>query len=702
MFGRTFSLQPNFFGIKKYSNDELEKFNAKNKTILTNMKEAKMVLLQFRGERDESWTDEQIKAYEIAISEYFINDYKNPHLKVLVVSNSFAQKEIQRGGLKLQPFLAVGFVIMVVFTVFTELIIGAAFGMLFFAGFRFGPIILVTPFLILAIGVDDSFLMMHAWQRIVSKLRKHPRSDDSIEYRIAEVLAEAGPSITISALTNIMAFIVGALTSPPEVELFCYANAFALFVDTVFSVTLYAAIMAICGKQEMKTENQTSNSSLKLQKHLQKAKNVCYNFLDFYINLLTKVSVSIFIIILLFGYLALTTYGLLNLGIDLSSHKFFLKDSILLEADNYRLKYVIPYFTPAAIIVNNPGNLSDPQRIKNLNNFIHSFETMNNSIGSDATKYFLRDYEEYKDPFGDLPPGIKPFNAADLDDFLSWPEYSFWKGFLKLKTEKNGSKILDKFFVNVGFEGKELVSWEERGRLLKAWRDEVDKYQDTFNATIYSDDALFLDLIKVIPSVSWQSAAATLVCMTIACFLFMFDPFTVIVASLSICSICLGIFGFLHFWSISQDPVMMAATVMSIGFSVDIPAHIAFHYYRTGVTSSSIDPSVKARLKHTLAAVGFPVIQAGVSTCLCVLSLLMVPMYMSEVFVKTMFLCIILGLIHGLFIMPAIFNLYQKIRTNCFSKNRRQEKDVKNVALKGVNFFGDFDNPKMTNALAPA
>uniref|UniRef100_A0AC34FC42 SSD domain-containing protein n=1 Tax=Panagrolaimus sp. ES5 TaxID=591445 RepID=A0AC34FC42_9BILA len=502
MFGRTFSLQPNFFGIKTYSNEELTEFHAKNKTILTNMKEAKMILLQFRGEREESWTDEQIKAYEIAISEYFINEYKNPYLKVLVVSNSFAQKEIQRGGLKLQPFLAVGFVIMTIFTVITELIssafahqcswykvinavtacivpfcsVGAAFGMLFFAGFRFGPIILVTPFLILAIGVDDSFLMMHAWQRVVSKLRKHPRPDDSIEYRIAEVLAEAGPSITISALTNIMAFIVGGLTSPPEVELFCYANAFALFVDTVFSVTLYAAIMALCGKQEMKSENQT---------------------------------ISIFIIILLIGYLALTTYGTLNIGIDLSTRKFFLKDSILLEADVYRSKYVIPNFTPAAIIVNNPGNLSDPHRIEQLNNFIQQFEKMNNSIGSDATKYFLRDYEEYKDPFGDLPAGIKPFDANDLEDFLSWPEYSFWKGFLKVKNGKNGEKVLDKFFVNVGFEGKELVNWEERGRLLKTWRDEVDKYRDIFNATIYSDDALFLDLIKVIPSVSWQSAAAT-------------------------------------------------------------------------------------------------------------------------------------------------------------------------------------------------
>ena len=113
---------------------------------------------------------------------------------------------------------------------------------MFFAGFRFGPIILVTPFLILAIGVDDSFLMMHAWQRVVSKLRKHPHPDDCIEYRIAEVLAESGPSITISALTNIMAFMVGAFTSPPEVELFCIANAWAIFVDTCFSGEFYLVI----------------------------------------------------------------------------------------------------------------------------------------------------------------------------------------------------------------------------------------------------------------------------------------------------------------------------------------------------------------------------------------------------------------------------------------------------------------------------
>lgn len=31
------------------------------------------------------------------------------------------------------------------------------------------------------------------------------------------------------------------------------------------------------------------------------------------------------------------------------------------------------------------------------------------------------------------------------------------------------------------------------------------------------------------------------------------------------------------------DPIMMSATVMSIGFSVDIPSHISYHYYQTGL-----------------------------------------------------------------------------------------------------------------------
>ena len=62
-------------------------------------------------------------------------------------------------------------------------------------------------------------------------------------------------------------------------------------------------------------------------------------------------------------------------------------------------------------------------------------------------------------------------------------------------------------------------------------------------------------------------------------------------------------------------------------------------------------------------AIGFPLLQCGLSTILFVLCLLFVDTYMSEVFVKTMVLVVSLGLLHGLVISPALLcalsNIYE-------------------------------------------
>lgn len=94
-----------------------------------------------------------------------------------------------------------------------------------------------------------------------------------------------------------------------------------------------------------------------------------------------------------------------------------------------------------------------------------------------------------------------------------------------------------------------------------------------------------------------------------------------------------------------MDPIMMAALVISIGFSVDIPAHVSYHYHSAGLLShlrlfeitlaplgfENPSATVKDRLILTLSSVGFPAIQASISTNLVVLSLLFVPLYMAKV-----------------------------------------------------------------------
>lgn len=110
-------------------------------------------------------------------------------------------------------------------------------GLLFFCGMRFSSILCVIPFLVLAIGVDSSYLMIHEWQRVCKHCRDHPsRKSMQVGYRVAEVLSEVGPAILISVLTNVFADGVGSFTSSPEITLLCVGNLVSMIVAFLYQV----------------------------------------------------------------------------------------------------------------------------------------------------------------------------------------------------------------------------------------------------------------------------------------------------------------------------------------------------------------------------------------------------------------------------------------------------------------------------------
>jgi len=83
----------------------------------------------------------------------------------------------------------------------------------------------------------------------------------------------------------------------------------------------------------------------------------------------------------------------------------------------------------------------------------------------------------------------------------------------------------------------------------------IDEFQD-LNASVFHDEGIFLDLIENMPTDTWQSALATLLCMGFICFIFMFDTFTVLVASGIIASIIVGMLGTLSWFGVTMDPIM--------------------------------------------------------------------------------------------------------------------------------------------------
>lgn len=138
---------------------------------------------------------------------------------------------------------------------------GTAIGLLLFLGVRFGSILLLTPFLLLVIGLDDSYLMIHSWQRITEKRRlQPPKVGDSAAERMAEVLIETGPSIMISALTNILADAIGAFTGSPEITLLCMGTMLSVLIDFFYQITVFSAVMILLGKREMGHEEGLRNT----------------------------------------------------------------------------------------------------------------------------------------------------------------------------------------------------------------------------------------------------------------------------------------------------------------------------------------------------------------------------------------------------------------------------------------------------------
>ncbi|CAI7623557.1 unnamed protein product [Penicillium pancosmium] len=98
----------------------------------------------------------------------------------------------------------------------------------------------VIPFLVLAVGVDNIFLIVHEFERV-----NFSYPDEEIDERVARAVGRIGPSVFLSALTETVAFALGVFVGMPAVKNFAAYAAGAVFINAILQVTMFISVLSL-------------------------------------------------------------------------------------------------------------------------------------------------------------------------------------------------------------------------------------------------------------------------------------------------------------------------------------------------------------------------------------------------------------------------------------------------------------------------
>lgn len=100
-------------------------------------------------------------------------------------------------------------------------------------------IIEVIPFLVLAVGVDNIFILVQTHQRDTRK------PNETHAQHIGRTLGQVGPSMLLTSVSESCCFFLGSLSDMPAVKAFALYAGMALLFDFLLQITCFVSLMAL-------------------------------------------------------------------------------------------------------------------------------------------------------------------------------------------------------------------------------------------------------------------------------------------------------------------------------------------------------------------------------------------------------------------------------------------------------------------------
>ncbi|CAJ0572370.1 unnamed protein product, partial [Mesorhabditis spiculigera] len=575
--------------------------------------------------------------------------------------------------------------------------IASAVGFLVLIGVPYTDIVAVMPFLVVAVGTDNMFLM-------VACVRRTNRAW-SVERRIGECMSDAAVSITITALTDAFSFGVGTITTIPAVQIFCIYTCLALVLTFLYQLTFFCALLSLATEWEARglhcilhrptVPPKLQNTSSVFDRVLwlgsrphpdpnhETNKRSCGAtrfFQDIFAPILMHPVMKGIAALWYCIYMALAIYGCTQLREGLEPVNLLVDDSY--ATPHYRVleKYFWKYGATVQIVVTNPPDMRDVGNRAILKQMAHDFATTKHSMGDGSLQWWLPEMERF---YGKQTVDISS------EEFLSLAANFFyemrndpWPVDVKWRRAGDGRFEISAFRFLVGM--KSISSTTDQQDATNVFREVAARYSQ-YNVSTYMPLWLFTDQYALVVPNTLQDIVVAVLCMLAIAFVLIPQPFCALWVAFTIGSIDVGVLGFMTLWGVNLDAISMITIIMSVGFSVDYSAHITYGYV------ISKEPEPRHRVRDALGDLGWPVIQGAASTILAVALLANVPAYMIVTFFKTVFLAITIGLVHGLVFLPLMLSVFVR---GCCTVGYRHDDEQFTLPLPPSNHsYTSGDNP---------
>ncbi|CAE7278279.1 NPC1 [Symbiodinium natans] len=652
---------------------------------------------------------EALQAWEEVLIEHFTKDQLTlqsyQHLNAFVQAERSQDDELSRTVQADIPLFAMAFVLMGSFCAvflgkvlswtqsrrllglveFYLVIFGciAGYGTCMLMGIPFTVLQQILPFILVGIGIDDAFVISGAFDAL--------DPSEGIPERIEKAMRRVGVSITLTKVTSIASFLLGATGVFPSVKWFCAYASCSCFYIWLLHCTTFCAILALDARRASADPPRLdpcfcigARASCMPGKGSEKASPL-ERVLVAMIRFLTSHPAISLATILVFLLVAALSAWQVSLGLstdfnimDLSPDKSYLRDFYNEEIQHFGGLSTGGLALPTAFYAMDQDFQSlavqrhleeagaGMMALSNVNNVrgLQSWHTIftlwavqnKGMLASLPHSAFTAVETNRTGCEAGLPSGVSTCSSflvtgstflPALQEFFATPTGRAFEDDVVIQNGQVKVVRLRASHVDTTNSREQVAVLEEAEAFTEQWQSALPG--SFMNAQAY----IFFDQYRIIVEQMTVSIGLCLGAVLLISALVLAHPLSVLVVLLVLSLVFMDLMGNIVLWGLALNSISMINLVMAVGLVVDYSMHMAHSF---GLQDGTLPRPKRAEL--AMKEMGQPIFLGVSTTFLAILPLAFSSSQAFRVFFQMFFGIVLAGGSHGLIFLPVCMSMF--------------------------------------------